>query len=216
MGLQSAGGAVGPSSRADWRLQVGPSPSPLSSMSRSASARARPFGRRRGTALSSRIMPAIGRIAISKLFARRSASLRTSRACDRLCRAASPPRPSLISTSRLTAPSQLAVGIAQRRRIRREWHPCPIRAFGRGLGAAHLPVLLDRHRHRALVVGQRRPVRPEQPPGAAPSGAAQIRAPTPQIGCSPVVEGEAAGGIGEVDRGRQGLEQIAGQDPAIS
>ena len=108
---------------------------------------------------------------------------------------------------------QLAVWITQRSRIGCERYPCAVRALRLRRHAADLPVLFDGHRHWALIVGQLRPVGPEQPPGSAPPGTAQLWTPAPQIGRSPVVEGEVTVGIGKIDRGWQSLEQIAGQDP---
>ena len=111
---------------------------------------------------------------------------------------------------------QLAASITQRSWIGSKWNPCAVRALRLRRHAADLPVLFDGHRHWALIVGQLRPVGPEQPPGSAPPGTAQLWTPAPQIGRSPVVEGEVTVGIGKIDRGRQCLEQIAGQDPAVS
>ena len=111
---------------------------------------------------------------------------------------------------------QLAASITQRSWIGSKWNPCAVRALRLRRHAADLPVLFDGHRHWALIVGQLRPVGPEQPPGSAPPGTAQLWMPAPQIGRSSVVEGEVTVGIGKIDRGRQCLEQIAGQDPAVS
>ena len=70
----------------------------------------------------------------------------------------------------------LAFGIAQRRRIGNERHAAAVRALGDGFGVADRTAFLERHRHRTLVVRQRRAVRPIKLPGHAPFVAAERRA----------------------------------------
>src|SRR5215217_8270983 len=61
-------------------------------------------------------------------------------------------------------PDELAGGVAQRRREGDERHPPPVRPLRHGLVAADRPAFLERHRHRALVMSERRAVRPPEPP----------------------------------------------------
>ena len=103
-------------------------------------------------------------------------------------------------------------GVAQRRRIGHEPHPRAVGPFGDGLHAAHLSALFERDRHWALVVTQRPAIRPIQPPRAAPLTGSELGIVAPELSGGAVVKGNAALGVGGVDRDRQRLEQVSPGD----
>src|SRR5262245_21004360 len=92
-------------------------------------------------------------------------------------------------------------------RVGDEWYARAIRPFGGSLHAPHDTVFLQRDRHRALLVRQRRAVRPEQFPGAAPFAGAEKGTMSPERYRCLIVIGDPPDGIGGVDRSRQCIEQ---------
>ena len=94
-------------------------------------------------------------------------------------------------------------------RVWNERHTRAIRPFGDRLHAAHNAVFFQRDGHGAFVVRQWRSVRPVEFPRSAPFAGAERRPMAPQSGGCVVVVGDAAGGIGRVDGGGQGIEQPA-------
>src|ERR1044072_2479128 len=94
----------------------------------------------------------------------------------------------------------LAVLADQRRRIGGEHHPCAVGPLGERDGAADLAPFLDRHRHRAFVMGKEGAVLAVEPPGYAPAVLAQAGGAAGKIDAGPVVEGDPAVRVGQVDR----------------
>ncbi len=71
------------------------------------------------------------------------------------------------------------------------------------------PIFLERDRHWALVVRQRRAVRPKETPADAPTVAAQFRPTTRKLDGRLVEERNPPGGIGRIDGGGQCIEQFS-------
>ena len=71
------------------------------------------------------------------------------------------------------------------------------------------PVLFQRQRQRELIVGHRRAVQVEERPSPAPSGVAEPGTAPPDVGGSPVEEGDPPRGIGCIDGSRQRSEELA-------
>lgn len=93
-------------------------------------------------------------------------------------------------------------------RKRNERNPDSVGAFGDRLHPPDRAFLPQGHRHRALVVPHRQAVGPEQLPGAAPFGAAQHRAATPEIDRRLIVVGDLSVLVRGVDGGRKGFEKL--------
>ena len=98
--------------------------------------------------------------------------------------------------------------VVQRLGERHEADAAAVRPLGVRLHAGDGPVLLDGHRHRALIVRHRRAVEPIQPPGAAPPAVAQGRPVAPQLDRRRVVVGDAALGVRHIDGGGQGFDHL--------
>ena len=139
---------------------------------------------------------------VASVLRTRWCSSRTSSACCSSARLRS-----VMSTSMLTAPMVRPAVVVQRRRIRDERNQGPVRPLGDRFHAADRPVLPERHRHRALVVRQRRPVGPVQLPRAAPLARPEDRTMAPQRGSGFVEIGDASGDIGGVDGCRERVQQ---------
>ena len=103
---------------------------------------------------------------------------------------------------------QLAVIVEQRRGIGHERHLRPVRTLGDGLSAPDRTGLLERDRHRALVVPHRPAIGPAQPQRAAPRFA-QRRTPAPELGGGGVEERDAAVAVRRVDRHAERVEEAA-------
>ena len=108
---------------------------------------------------------------------------------------------------------QLARGIAQRCRIGCERDPRAVGPLEDRLCAADGTVFLEGHRHRAFIMPHRAPIHRIEPPADAPLIGAKPRLAPGQIGGGPVVIGDAAVRIGDVDRGRQHVQQ--GTKPSL-
>ena len=93
-----------------------------------------------------------------------------------------------------------SVGILDRRRIRHEVHARAVRPLGDRAHAAHRPPFAQRHRHRALIVRQGRAVGVIELPGDAPGIAPELRHAAREAHRLIVEAGDAAFGIGRVDR----------------
>ncbi len=105
--------------------------------------------------------------------------------------------------------ADLAGRVAQRRRIRHERDPHPVGTFGHRLHAPHRLACRQGHRHGALLVRQPGSIGVVDLPGDAPAIAAENRFGAGQLRRGAVVEGDPALGVGRVDGGRQGVEQLA-------
>src|SRR5215470_10683666 len=101
--------------------------------------------------------------------------------------------------------------IEQWRRIGDEGNPGAVRALSDRFHATDRSLLMQRHRHRTLVVWQWRAVRPIKLPGTAELAVAQFGATTPKRGRSLVVIGDAPLCIRHVDGGRKYLNCLAAQ-----
>jgi len=100
--------------------------------------------------------------------------------------------------------------------IRDEGNARAIGALGYRFHAADRSLLVQRHRHRALVVRQRRAIRPVELPGTTELAVAQFGAATPKRGRSLVEKGDAALRVRHVDGSRKRLDRIAGQTVDIT
>ena len=98
--------------------------------------------------------------------------------------------------------------VAKGCRVSEEENPCAIRPFGDRFGAVNWPALLKGHGHRAFVMRHRPAIGPIEAPGTAPFGLADLRAQTPKLCGSVIVEGDPAFGIGRVNRTGQCFEQV--------
>ena len=92
---------------------------------------------------------------------------------------------SVTSIRMLTAPANLAVLVDQRRRIGGEHHPRAVGPLGQRDGAADLALLLDRDRHRAVLVGEEGAVLAVELPGDAPAVLARASACGRRSRCRP-------------------------------
>jgi len=92
--------------------------------------------------------------------------------------------------------------VKQRRRIGDERNPRTIRALGHRFHATDRSPLTQCQCHRALVMRQRRAIRPVEFPGTAELALAKFGAAAPKLGRSLVVKGEAPFSVGHVDRDR--------------
>ena len=110
---------------------------------------------------------------------------------------------------RIDGSDHRAVGAVERGRKREKEDTRAVGPLGHGFGAFDRAIFPQRDRHWAFGMVHRRPVRPVEPPRAAPPGRPQLRAHAPEIGRSIIVGGNDARGIGCVDRNRQSLEEIA-------
>jgi len=99
------------------------------------------------------------------------------------------------------------VGVTEHRRVRREGHPRAVWSLCDRLDAAQFATVLQRHRHRTLVVGHRRAVRVEQLVRAAPQ-LAELGPAAPECGCRVVEEGQSTLAIGGVDGNVERLEHL--------
>ena len=98
---------------------------------------------------------------------------------------------------------ELALGVEQRRRIGLQGHPPAVRTLGDRRDAADRAPFLDRRRHRALVVRQRRTVVGQELPGDAPAVPVSDRRATGKVDARPVVPGDHTFPIGHVEGRRQ-------------
>ena len=96
-----------------------------------------------------------------------------------------------------------------------EPHPPAVRPLGYGLEAVHRPAFPQRHRHRAILMGHRPAVGIVKLPGTAPLRAG-LGALPPQLRRGVIIEGDAAGGIGQVDRHRQHFEQALARNGVVA
>src|SRR5581483_7023996 len=102
----------------------------------------------------------------------------------------------------------LAVGVAQRRRIRDEWHTAAVRSLGDRLGISYRPPFPERDCHGALVVPHWSAVGPVQLPGDAPFVATEPGLSPGQFDRRFIVISDLAFRIGGVDRRRDRGQQF--------
>ena len=106
--------------------------------------------------------------------------------------------------------------IEQRCRIGDERNPRAVRALGYRFHATDRSPLTQCHCHRALVMRQRRAIRPVEFPGTAELALAKLGAAAPKLGRSLVVKGEAPLSVRHVDRGRKCLDSLPRQTVDIA
>ena len=111
---------------------------------------------------------------------------------------------------------QLSGRVEQRCRKGNERNTSTVGTFGYSFHATDRLLLLQRHRHRALVVRQRRAIRPVELPGTAELAFAEFRAAAPKCSRSLVVKGDASRRIRHVDRGRKCLDRFPRQTVDIT
>src|SRR4029079_7021460 len=104
---------------------------------------------------------------------------------------------------------QFPRGVEQGCRIGNEGDACSVRPLGYGFHAADGTLLLQRHRHGALVVLQRRAVGPIELPRTAEFTLAELRAPAPHGSGGFVVKGDPTSCVGDVNSRWQGADEVA-------
>src|SRR5262249_26491885 len=105
--------------------------------------------------------------------------------------------------------------VAEGGRIGTNPHARAVGSLGDGFDPAHFAPLLEGDRHGALVVRQGPPVRPVETPGPAPLAAAKLGVVAPEFRGGAVIKGNAALGVGRVDRDWQSLEQLRLRDHGV-